>query len=297
MTRLQAVLGKLLYFSPVPAAFAVAFLDRHSPAYAALCAATGVLALAGFWWRARLRAIRARMLETIPFNLDRCGRGARAEAQEVISGLLGCAAHAPPPPAAPLYEPSADPLELPAGAPPVIGLAGKPRAGKDVVADYLQARYAGVARTAISDQIVEEANAWLAAAPGLLGRRHRITPENKSLPQYRRLLQFWGLRRRGENPRHWVEKVIAAAGRMRQDGARLVIITGVRMPSDMEMVSDLGGVTWKVERPGNPYQAEHAIEAGLDSVPDSEFVVISNPAEGDLAPYEANIVAALNASS
>ena len=194
-------------------------------------------------------------------------------------------------PHTPLYERVADQSELPVTAPHLIGLTGKPRTGKDVVADYLVAHYRGVVRFAFSDAIVDEANVFLARFG------HRIVEGNKSLPYYRHLLQAYGMGRRAEDEHYWTKQVKAKLRTAFADGARMAIVTGARMPTDVEVIEGERGEMWRVIRPGNDYSfvggASAAIESGLDSVPAETFREILNPVEGDLAPYVANIEAAL----
>lgn len=185
-------------------------------------------------------------------------------------GGAGCAsAHRPE---------EAGAVPTPAGAPTLIGLAGAPRAGKDVIAADLAARYAGVRRVAFSDPIIAEVNAFLAAH----GRA--ICERTKSHAPYRRLLQQWGLMRRREDEHHWTARLGELIGALRADGARCVIATGVRAPSDVDLIEHLGGVVWRVVRPGAQADVSHPIERALAAMPDERFAaVITNSTEGDLS--------------
>lgn len=182
---------------------------------------------------------------------------------------------------------------LPTSAPRLIGVVGAPHSGKDVIADHLIARYAGVGRLAFSDVIIAEANRWLEA----FGRR--IDVETKSDPTYRLLLQTFGVVRRREDERYWVDQVASRIRRLWSDGVRLVVTTGVRAPSDSELIRDLGGELWRVRRPGHSSDASmHPIERMLDDLPDSDFdAVLINGVEGDLAPYIAEIERTLHSPS
>lgn len=159
-------------------------------------------------------------------------------------------------------------------APRLLALVGFPRAGKDVVAAYLQQRYCGVRRLAYSTPIIAEVNAFL------LPYGHRIAEQNKSAPPYRRLLQLWGKARRIERRDYWIVSLAKTI-----DTAlvteRLVVISGARYDSDLEPIRDRSGAIWRITRPDNPYDGGD-LEAAIASLPaDRELI---NRSEGDLRP-------------
>lgn len=164
----------------------------------------------------------------------------------------------------------------------VVGLLGKPKSGKDAVADHFKQTYSGVASCAFSDAIVAEVNALLA----LLGWAARITSANKSSLRFRRVLQDWGvIRRRVNGPSYWVERALGRVASLAQEGAGLVFVTGARSVDDVRALSDYGAAMWKVVRPGNPYSADHEIERQLDHVPDWAWDhLLLNETEGDMTP-------------
>jgi hypothetical protein len=145
----------------------------------------------------------------------------------------------------------------------------------------LEGTYAGAERLAISDGIIAEVNEYLQ------GTGHCITQENKSEPPYRRLLQDWGMARSRPNPDYWIDKVLQLADEKFANGSQLVMITGVRRPTEAEAIrghSYLGGPPagqlWRVVRPGNTYSADHEIERMMDDVPAD--VTLNNDREGDM---------------
>lgn len=169
-------------------------------------------------------------------------------------------------------EPGSAPL--PQSAPRVIGVCGKPRAGKDFMIDRLVQYYGGIARMAYSDAILIEANDALRA----VGVRE-IHEGNKSDPLPRRFLQDLGLgRREEEGPGYWADMVRRRAGQLMEDN-RLVIVSGLRVEADLEPFRRLGGEVWRVDRPGNPYQAEHEIESKIDELPVDRVIVNDGDAE------------------
>lgn len=229
----------------------------------------------------------------VPLKLDTYPADFRAKTEAAVDAVLAAAAD-------PIIEPAPRPapleseVTLPGTAPSLLGICGLPHAGKDVIADLLQARYRGVRRMAFSDAIIADVNLWLAAH----GRR--ICAETKSLAHNRQLLQQWGLARRLDDELYTVTSMRARVQAERQAGAQLIIVTGARCaidPStrrvntlDMQLISQLGGEVWKAERPGNPYRASNPVEDGLFYVPDNCFdAVVLNDREGDLESYHRNV--------
>lgn len=170
----------------------------------------------------------------------------------------------------------------------IIGIAGQPKSGKDVVVDYLVANYKGIRRTVFSDYVIAETNAYLKEN----NYGHYITVENKSEDLYRELLQDWGIGRFEENPKYWSDKIKEGIQSMKVSGVDLILVTGVRLPADFDMIKEIRGDMWRVHRPGNTYSASHEIEDGWATRPVD--YIIENLAEGDLVPFENNILTILS---
>jgi len=191
----------------------------------------------------------------------------------------------------PDFEANPEPLPLGLRRPMIIGMTGLPHAGKDVLVDYLEANYTGIRRCAFSDVIIAEVNRYL-GEQGL--GEHQIGPENKSVPEYRRLLQDWGIGRAKEDPLYLargLEQVIAAA--KADPETELIVITGARMPGDFDYIENhLGAEVWRAVRPGNSYQAEHPVEIAASERPVARELL--NDVEGDLTAFVTNIEAAIN---
>jgi len=231
--------------------------------------------------------------EHLDLNVEQYTPEMAQKIEQVTRAIISSPPVAPPPPEPPLYEVREDRGPLPDDVPHIYGVRGYPRSGKDVVADYLLANYEGIERFATSDPIRAEVNDYLSHYPDAEGQVHLITPENKSDPNYRLILQDWAVARRAEDPDYWYKKYKQWVEERLEAGTRLVMLTGVRAPNEVELVHELqGDVLWP-QRPGNPYRAEHPIEHMLDHLPESDFVIIHNPVEGDLVPYEENIEAAI----
>jgi hypothetical protein len=190
-----------------------------------------------------------------------------------------------------LYPAVADLAELPEAMPTVMGLFGDPGSGKDVVAEYLQARYRAVSRYTFSDAIRQEVNAFLAHF-SYGGWHHHIVEGNKSHPPYRHLLQAWGQARRSENPNYWLPGVERAIAHDLESGSRLVIASGARDPNEIDLIyHDYKGLLLRVVSPHNTYRADHEVERQLQQLSDTLFVTIVNdydratqtPAQGLIA--------------
>lgn len=209
------------------------------------------------------------------------------ELQALVDAATGPRPASGPVPTAP--APGAE--TLPAGAPRLIGLVGMPRSGKDLAAEHVAARYTGIRKLNFSETRIAEANAFLAPFGAV------IDEGNKSHPPYRLLLQTFGVVRRRERETYWVDRVAEAVTSAWADGARMVIATGVRAPSDVELIRSMGGRLWRVRRPGHESLADlHPIERMLADWPDSRFdCVLLNAVEGDVSAYMAAVEAALAA--
>jgi hypothetical protein len=222
---------------------------------------------------------------TLPSDFNRLPAEALADLQQALEATL---ATNPTPAGEQEKLITTSGLPLPAQAPRLVGVVGKPRVGKDVIAQHCERRYRGVVRCASSDCIIAEVNQLLAPTP------HRIGEQNKSDPHYRHLLQAWGNAREQLDPYYWADQMERRINALWSAGARLVFYTGVRTPEAVALIRRLGGKLWKAHRPGVTYQAEHASEQKLDHLTDADFdAIIINPVEGDLEPYLANIERAL----
>lgn len=175
-------------------------------------------------------------------------------------------------------------FELPDHTPKLITNTGKPRAGKDVMADYTEVIYGPVERMAFSDAMTAEANAYFASEPLLA--HHRIHIGNKSFLPYRQMLQLVGIIQREADPQHFVKILRVDAERM-METARLSYLTGARVESDLEFIKSIPGSSiGRIVRPGNPYKADSPIEDALDHLPDEYFdFVLLNDVEGRVVPF------------
>lgn len=158
----------------------------------------------------------------------------------------------------------------------LIGLSGPPRSGKDLLAEYLAFRYAGVERFSFSDALIDEVNGWLAPFA------RRVTAGNKSSPLHRKLLQVWGRARRFEDPLYWTSRM---ASRLDGSPASLQLVSGVRDSEEVSMLRSRGALLVRVSRPGNDYLADDPVESALTDQDLSSMRPLLNPSEGDLTPF------------
>ena len=179
--------------------------------------------------------------------------------------------------------------DLPDTAPRLLSLCGASRCGKDHLAAYIHSSYEAVIRIAYSTPIIAEVNTFLAAeADG--AEAHRIVEANKPLPHYRHLLQAWGWGRREQDPEYWINQLEETLDEISRQGARLVIISGARVVSDLTPVRKRDGELWRVECPTNSYSAGHKVEGWADLPADR---ILTNPGAEVPGAFEAAIEAAL----
>lgn len=199
---------------------------------------------------------------------------------------------------------------------PLIGLTGRPGAGKDEAALVLVR--AGYKSIAFADALrIEIAQAW-GVDMGLFSKRstkEAATPQlqvnwcmNVKFHAWanhmghdifcprspRWAMQTWGTWRRHINPAHWVQYVETWVRTHRANGSSGLVITDVRLPNEAAMLRAFGGQLLRVHRPGLPAlaadTAQHESERHLQLASDGE---IHN--DGDLQHLQAEVWRAVNA--
>jgi hypothetical protein len=155
-------------------------------------------------------------------------------------------------------------------APPLIGLCGYARSGKDAAASALTKH--GYSRLSFADNLRSLAY----ATNPLIHQQHASNPtylaplvdavgweKAKENPSVRRILQDLGLSCRltfGEDC--WVD----ALHRQREDGKRHVI-TDVRFPNEADYIRSRGGILVRIDRPGVGPVNSHPSETAIDHLP------------------------------
>lgn len=201
--------------------------------------------------------------------------------------------------------------------PMLIGLTGRPLAGKDTTAHILAA--AGFVSIAFADALRAELSwAWSVDPRLFTDRETKETPTDALAIQLCRdagflrlaaaqgwhagaprsprwLMQRWGTDyRRGQRPDYWVMRVDHWVHAQRLAGRKQLVITDVRFQSEAEAIHRLGGWIVRVHRPGSA--AMPAETAGHVSESHTELqaaVDIHN--DGDLEHLAAETVRALRA--
>lgn len=158
-------------------------------------------------------------------------------------------------------------MNTPRNLPPVIGLTGVAGSGKDTVRTMLEAQgYTGISfadpMRAMLAQLLEHAGLpeeWLT------DRSRKEEPIPWLGFSYRQMAQTlgteWG---RALHPDFWVRIAAMSMGSF-PEGFRFVI-SDVRFENEAKLVRDMGGVIWRIERPGIEAVRAHVSETALASI-------------------------------
>lgn len=157
----------------------------------------------------------------------------------------------------------------------LIGLCGYAGAGKDATAALL--RMVGYRRVAFADQVREEVgyaidrSRYPKGTPEILRNLldgivdTREVDAKPTSSRMRKILQLWGSEfRRAQDPEYWTK----VAHRKIQDillRGEGVVVSDVRFENEVALVEALGGVIWKVVRPGLTSDG-HQSEEGVDRI-------------------------------
>jgi len=122
----------------------------------------------------------------------------------------------------------------------LIGLCGKPRAGKNAVAEIAAELVPGTAIITFSDEIVAECAKLLSVDPATI---------NADKEHYRPFMQWYGYdHKRNADENYWVRKIEAKLDEAEVAGAPLAVVCGVRAINEWVMVARRGGVVYEVVR-------------------------------------------------
>ena len=145
----------------------------------------------------------------------------------------------------------------------IIGLSGYAQSGKDTVAGMLIGLY-GYDNRAFASKIKDlliEINPNLNNYFDLKGAVDAVSWDQAKLSaEVRRLLQDLGVGARkifGED--FWVSQTLN--GIKPEDK---IVVTDVRYPNEAQAIKDLGGIIWRIQRPGVLPVNDHPSESALD---------------------------------
>lgn len=187
--------------------------------------------------------------------------------------------------------------------PPLVGLLGRKRSGKDSFAEVLVGEF-GFARVAFADPLKEAAlgldplvgPTGLPFAPARVMRRLSEVVDSigweraKEVPEVRRTLQRLGTEAiRALDGGFWVRIAMRAVRELREGPAPVtypargvsVVVTDVRLPNEAEAIQEAGGALVRIVRPGVESGDSHASEVALDDWP-TNYVVVNDGTLDDL---------------
>lgn len=179
---------------------------------------------------------------------------------------------------------------------PLFGLGGYARSGKDALVDGLVS-HGGFKRTYMSKPLEQ---ALLKINPFIVGgiryadlHREVGYDASKLNPEVRRLLQVLGTDvgrdMFGENV--WVDKMRAEVTELLDAGER-VAVTGIRFPSEIRAIREMGGVLLWIERPGYGPVNGHSSDNAL-SAEDFDLVVQNDGGLNDLFNWALDLVGSM----
>jgi hypothetical protein len=153
----------------------------------------------------------------------------------------------------------------------LIGIAGRKRAGKDLVGQYLGYEF-GFSRLAFADPLKE-------AAKIIFGwNEDHVNGDLKEVVD-----EFWGF-----SPRWALQRMGTEAMRKNVDDdiwikatMRKVIsshvITDVRFPNEAKAIKEAGGVLWRIDRPSlGPAEDMHVSETALNDWDSWDAVIVND---------------------
>lgn len=125
----------------------------------------------------------------------------------------------------------------------LIGISGKKKAGKSLIADYIYLYQSDVIIYNFADELKKE----VAYA---CNTTVEYINNNKDL--FRPILQWWGTDfRRGKDVNYWIKKWHIAIGNIASyKPACTIVAADVRFHNEIKIIEQLGGKVWRVERIG-----------------------------------------------
>lgn len=166
--------------------------------------------------------------------------------------------------------------------PALVGLSGRSGAGKDTAAALLVERY-GFERIAIADPLKRVAALAFGLRDEQLWGEERNALDERWGTTPRVMYQQLGDGLRAIHPAALTRGWIDAVTRARESGTA-VVVPDVRMPSELQLIRNLGGVVWRVVRPDLPPLpgGDHATETALDNAGTFDAVLLNDGSVAEL---------------
>lgn len=165
--------------------------------------------------------------------------------------------------------------------PRIIGLAGKARSGKDTVGAMLVTAF-NAKTLSFASPIKEALRAMLDLSEEHISgglKETEITWIGKSPRQLMQTLGTeWG--RQIVSPTLWLDLAAREIESNRYCGYHSVV-TDVRFDNEADMIRDMGGVIWHIQRENIPQVSAHASESGV-SLKSGDIIIDNNGTLNDL---------------
>lgn len=173
-----------------------------------------------------------------------------------------------------MYDLYPDFNSAPHAHPTLIGLSGYATAGKDSVADVLTRLY-GYQRVAFADKLkafVRDLNPYVAFPTTDKVRAAELVDaigdtDAKTHDEYRRFLQVTGTKvREYFGDAVWIDAAL-------NNLANHTVVTDVRFQNEAQRIKSLGGIVWRIHRPGVKAANDHISEHDLDGWKFDEHII------------------------
>lgn len=169
------------------------------------------------------------------------------------------------------------------GWPSVIGLySPAPRSGKTLASsflmlnDYQVVSFAGTLKAMIK-AMLEDCGYNIDEIASYMENKNLLIDELSTTPRH--LMQTLGT--------EWGRKCIAddlwiQIWRLKTCRYPMVVADDVRFPNEAQVIKEMGGEIWRIERPGNVNQEDHASEGALDNWDGFDRIIINDGSVLDL---------------
>lgn len=155
----------------------------------------------------------------------------------------------------------------------IIAFTGKKASGKTTATDYLLSKAVEhesgslqIEKINMKVGIISEMKEKMVGSLEFLSAIYEMSIDElfKEKPAgMRKLMQDYGLMRRGDDPDYWVKKW---AEKVKQSTANVVVVDDVRFPNELEAVFANNGEVYRIIRLGQEATDFHETETALDHI-------------------------------